>query len=173
MVKLLSKKSIVVFIAIIITLTAFFTKGLWTAMSVKSTDLTQLAINNIALSQNIADIDLTVYKKNRDFNDKRTKDAEYRYFENFLIVYSSDGEIMKLQTLSENGFSSLAGYKFLYLDDIKNKLGSHFADQSYDSAQSLNAIVYYDKTNRTKAKFVYPKNKKLDQTIVWAILEKY
>ncbi|MCP3805977.1 peptidase M56 [Paenibacillus polymyxa] len=171
--KLLSKKSIIIFIIIIIALMAYFTKDLWTDMLVKSTDLSQLTINNISLSKNIADIDLTAFTKNPDFNDKHTKDADCRYFENFLIVYSSSGEIMKLQTLSKSGFSSIASHKFQNLDDVKNKLGNHFANQSYDSAQNLNAIVYYDKINRTKASFVYPNNNKQDQIVVWTILEKY
>ncbi|KAF6622970.1 peptidase M56, partial [Paenibacillus sp. EKM208P] len=126
----------------------------------------------ISLSKNIADIDLTAYQKNPNFDDKHTKDADYKYFDNFLMVHSSRGEIMKLQTLSENEFSSFAGYKLRNLEDVKHKLGSHFAEQSYDSAQNLDAIVYYDKINRTKASFVYPNNNKQHQIVVWAILEK-
>ncbi|ADO55999.1 hypothetical protein [Paenibacillus polymyxa] len=173
MLKLIPKKSFIICIVILIALMAYFTKNLRTEMSVKSTDLSELSINNIPLSKNIAEIDLTAYKKNPDFNDKHTKDADHRYFENFLIVYSSSGEIMKLQTLSESEFSSISGHKLQKLEDVKNKLGNHFVNQSYDSAQSLNAIVYYDKINRTKASFVYPHNNKQDQIVVWTILEKY
>ncbi|WP_348620198.1 peptidase M56 [Paenibacillus polymyxa] len=175
--KLISKKSImliiILVIVIIVALIVYLPKNLWTAMSVESTDLSKLTINNISLKGNVANINLTSYKKNPDFNDKCTKDADYRYYENFLIAYNSKGDIIKLQTLSENGISSFAGYNLHNLNDMKNKLGNNFADQSYDSAQSLNAKVYYDKKNRIKASFVYPKNNEADQRIVWAILEKY
>ncbi|QDY82128.1 peptidase M56 [Paenibacillus polymyxa] len=173
MLNLISKKSLIICTVILIALAAYLTKDLWTEMSVKSTDLSKLTVNHISLSKPIAEIDLTAYKKNPDFNDKHTKDRDYRYFENFLIVYNFSGEIMKLQTLSENEYSSIGDDKLQKLDDVKNKLGNHFVDQSYDSAQSLNAIVYYDKINRTKACFVYPHNNKQDQNVVWTILERY
>ncbi len=73
MLKLISKKSFIICIVILIALTAYFTKDLWTEMSVKSTDLSELTINHIPLSKNIAEIDLTAYRKNPDFNDKHER----------------------------------------------------------------------------------------------------
>lgn len=88
-------------------------------------------------------------------------------------VYLHSGEIIQLKILSGNEAASFAGEEIRNLHDMETQLGSHYSNQKYDSTQGLNAKVYYDKEHRIKASFVYPKNNKPDNNIIWAILERY
>lgn len=172
----ISNKKILVPILIILLfvgLSAYYMRNHWLVIFNDSTNLSELTINDIALSNNASDIDLTAYKKNPDFNNKSTEDSEYKYYQDFLIVYLRNGDISKLQTLSENGVVSFAGEEIRDLNDMEKKLGSHYSKQNYDSIQGLNAKVYYDKEHRIKASFVYPKNIKNDKEFIWVILEKF
>lgn len=86
-----------------VAILAFLLRDQVAAFGVESTDLSSLTINGIAVNENIADVQWDEYKKNPSFVDKSTKAAEYRYYEDFLVVYESDGAIIKLKTLSEHG----------------------------------------------------------------------
>lgn len=170
--KLKAFLGLTVILIIMVAILAFLLRDQVAAFGVESTDLSLLTINGIAVNENVADVQWDVYKKNPSFQDKNTKTAEYRYYENFLVVYESDGAIIKLKTLSEHGRMSQDGDELTELNEVENKLGDQYTVQSYDSAQGLKARVYYDKENRIKASFVYPKNAP-DDKIVWSIVERY
>ncbi|MEK8212000.1 peptidase M56 [Paenibacillus sp. FSL L8-0463] len=170
--KLKAVLGLTVIVIVIVTILAFLLRDQLAAFGVESTDLSSLTINGIAVNENIADVQWDVYKKNPSFVDKSTEAAEYRYYEDFLVVYESDGAIIKLKTLSEHGIMSQAGDELTELNEVESKLGDQYTVRSYDSAQGLKARVYYDKENRIKASFVYPKNAP-DDKIVWSIVERY
>lgn len=168
------KYPLVILSVVIVVIACFILKKELLIRTLDSTDLSSLKINDIKLKQNIHNIDLTKYIKNNDFEDRSTKDSHYQYFEDFYIVYDNNGNISRLQTLSDNGLLDFHG-GVNDLNDVEDNLGKSYIVQDYDSDQGLTSRVYYDKINRTKAIFVYPK---ADQAynqykLVWVILKEY
>ncbi|WP_189032301.1 peptidase M56 [Paenibacillus albidus] len=145
---------------------------------VPSTNLSGLTIYGMKPGQNIKDLDFGKYKKNSDFQEKVVKNHYYKYYKDFSVVYDSDGNIIKLKTLSLNAIQHVWLIGIHSLDDVTQRLGNNFVVSKYDKAQRLSSRDYYDNANKLRARFVFPEgdvyttnNQKI--SLVWVILEKY
>ncbi|OBY81426.1 hypothetical protein BBG47_01105 [Paenibacillus sp. KS1] len=174
------KYSILIILLVLIVTGGFYLRNKLLLNSLDSTNLSNLTISGINLNQNIKDVDLSVYKKRNDFDDKVTGTTTQKYFEDFSVIHDNSGKILTLKTMNrtEKGIEKLGNGVIVNLSDVTNLLGSHYIEKGYDSAQGLYSRIYYDKENKVKATFVFPKmylkdDKNPEAIIIWVILERY
>ncbi|GIO87838.1 hypothetical protein J25TS5_47700 [Paenibacillus faecis] len=171
------KKYMFLFAAVLLVILALMViptlKNSWQMRTLKSTDLTDLSIMNIRPGQTENSVDFSRFKPSPDFEDQTQHGIQYKYFEDFMVVFDSSGTIVKLQTLSDKGLRSFGDGTITDMAQVEKRWGTDFVVRSYNREQGLTARIYEDKQNRLKAEFVYPGNGELDGKLVFLILEKY
>lgn len=170
----MNKKFLFIFIIIFVFI-YYFIKHYLPICFLKSTDLSNLKINNISIGENVNDIDLSIFEKNYYFKEKKYT----KYFNDFRISYNKKGIILKLKTLENENLNNFYNSEIYNLNDVKDNFGNNYIKKTFDSDQSLDCIIYYDKINKLRAIFIYPNNSSNYDypdhkiSIVWVALEKY
>nr|WP_317334066.1 hypothetical protein [uncultured Romboutsia sp.] len=138
-------------------------------ISIESTDLNSIKIDNISLGQSIDTLDLSKYEVKDEI------DNEYNYeFKELQIRTNTNNDVDKiwLNILEYNLLSIDKENKFEDIDQITDILGNNYKEYWYDKEQGLKSHKYIDNNNNIKVNFVYDSTSNNKQKeLIWVILE--
>lgn len=139
-------------------------------ISVESTDLNSIKIDNISFGQSINRLDLSKYESKDEI------DNEYNYeFKELQIKTNTNNDIDKiwLNIFEYNLLSINKENKFEDINQITDVLGTNYKEYWYDKEQGLKSHEYIDNKNNIKVNFVYngTSNNQQQNELIRVILE--
>ncbi|MDD3243487.1 MAG: hypothetical protein PHD32_07180 [Eubacteriales bacterium] len=129
-----------------------------------STDLSQVALDEIALGGSVQSLDLTKYTPAS--GEENADSANTHSFEEVQIKTDPSGTITFVKGILGTGIQArVNGAQPSSLREAIELLGSNYHEYWFDREQNLKACTYYDAASKSYATFV-----SFDDGLVWLIL---
>lgn len=147
---MMKKKYIFFVILFIVALILILLKN---NINIKATNLSNISVDSIKIGNSLNELDLSNYTlSNKFLNENNTI-----HYDKLSITFNEDNTITKISynlfnnnQLIINGINNIINIK-----DIINILGKEYTYKWYDKQQQLRQIIYIDKENYLKAKFIF------------------
>lgn len=138
----------------------------WEVQKLETTDLSNIAIDQIQIGSDVNEIDLSIYPA-----DRANTLGDYNYFFNQIrIGVDSENKVHSFSASNGIGILSINGCTTIStIEDITELLGQNYLDKSQDREQQLRKYIYYDSKTDIVAEFIYSN---YDGYIAWVTLWK-
>ena len=148
---------------ILISVLLFALSACSAGTGIESTDLTDIAIDELQINQKLDTEGLNGYTE----SDRYSGDYKYK-FEELIIDTDNDDRITYLfGRFDEIGISVSGKNDIVYVSETAEVLGDSYLEQVYDREQHLSQHTYFDKENGIKAEFIYSD---FDGSLVWLVI---
>lgn len=131
----------------------------------ETTNLSNIFIDNIALGNDIKNVNLTKYTKTNKYDEIYT----YGFNEIAINVNNDIIDGLFCRFIENSTIISInENINLVKITNIEDILGNNYKDKWYDKEQGLRTHIYYDYDNNIKADFIYSN---YDNNLIWIKLK--